>query len=375
MDLGLFLMPQAAPERTVFQTARYIKDVLIHGDQLGYREGWIGEHFACGWEPVPAPDLLIAQLIESTEQMVFAPGAHVLPYHHPVELAHRVAYLDHLAQGRYILGIGTGSVPMDADLFGAVVREPDGSIRLNNAEMMREALDIMLKIWTADEGFEHQGKYWQFVRRDWDEHEQGPFLKPFQQPHPPIGMCGLSVSSSTLAHAGQLGFLPLSFSFGGDYLANHWNTYAEEAAKAGHRVNRSSWRITSPVMVADSNEEAVRLASTGEMGRFWTSYMVPGMLSRGIMKFVKVDPNHADESVDVDYMARNTWPVGTPEQVAERIVELFRSSGGFGMFMPMVFDFMDDPKPWLYSMELIKHEVMPLVNAEIGSEYAAFASA
>ena len=94
MDLGLFLMPQAAPERSVPTTAHFVLDVIRHADELGYREAWIGEHFACGWEPVPAPDLLIAQALRETTRIVLAPGAHILPYHHPVELVHRVAYLD-----------------------------------------------------------------------------------------------------------------------------------------------------------------------------------------------------------------------------------------------------------------------------------------
>lgn len=51
------------------------------------------------------PDLLLAQALLRTQQIKLAPGAHLLPYHHPVELAHRVAYFDHLAQGRFMLGV------------------------------------------------------------------------------------------------------------------------------------------------------------------------------------------------------------------------------------------------------------------------------
>jgi hypothetical protein len=38
---------------------------------------------------------------------------------HPVELAHRVAYLDHLAKGRYQLrlGVGISALPTDHELF------------------------------------------------------------------------------------------------------------------------------------------------------------------------------------------------------------------------------------------------------------------
>ena len=91
-------MPHGAPERAPKELADFVLETIKVADELGYREAWIGEHFACGWEPVPAPDLLIAQALVQTKNIILAPGAHVLPYHHPVELAHRIAYLDHLAQ-------------------------------------------------------------------------------------------------------------------------------------------------------------------------------------------------------------------------------------------------------------------------------------
>ena len=49
-------MSQAAPERSVPTAAKLVLDVIWHTDDLGYREAWIGEHFACGREPAPAPD-------------------------------------------------------------------------------------------------------------------------------------------------------------------------------------------------------------------------------------------------------------------------------------------------------------------------------
>jgi hypothetical protein len=63
MNLGLFFMPHLAPERTPKQGQEFILETIRKADELGYQEAWIGEHFACGWEPVPAPDLLIAQAL------------------------------------------------------------------------------------------------------------------------------------------------------------------------------------------------------------------------------------------------------------------------------------------------------------------------
>ncbi len=61
------------------------------------------------------------------------PLGHLLPYHQPVELAHRVAYLDHLARGRYMLGVGISALPSDHDLFALGPRpgrEPAHDLRV-----------------------------------------------------------------------------------------------------------------------------------------------------------------------------------------------------------------------------------------------------
>ena len=117
MKLGLFLMPSHPPERSTWDAHQWDLDCLEMADRYGLSEAWIGEHFTAPWEPVPTPDLLIAQALMRTKNIMLGTGAHLLPFHHPVELAHRVAYLDHLAQGRYMFGIGSGGLLSDHELF------------------------------------------------------------------------------------------------------------------------------------------------------------------------------------------------------------------------------------------------------------------
>src|SRR5216684_8609650 len=160
----------------------YDLEMLRLADRFGYSEAWIGEHFTSPWEPNPAPDLLIAQALMQTKHITLAPGAHLLPYHHPAELACRVAFMDHLAQGRYMFGIGASGLPSDWQLFCV-----DG-VKGENRDMTREALDVILNIWASDGGYQHTGKYWKVdvpkpMLRTLKHH-----LKPFQQPHPPIGI-------------------------------------------------------------------------------------------------------------------------------------------------------------------------------------------
>ena len=133
MKLGLFLMPTHPPERSLFDATQWDLEMIRYADELGYREAWIGEQFTSPWEPIPAPDLIIAQALLSTKQIKLAPGAHLLPYHHPVELAHRISYL-HLSQGRLMLGVGVGGLVSDHETCGV-----DGQ-NGENRRMMKEAL-------------------------------------------------------------------------------------------------------------------------------------------------------------------------------------------------------------------------------------------
>src|ERR1700755_1938546 len=154
MQLGLFMMPAHPPGRPLFDAVQADLRTLREADELGFVEAWIGEHFTQPWEPICAPDLLIAQALLQNERIRLAPGAHILPYHHPAELAHRIAMLDHMARGRLMVGIGSGGTPTDWSMFG--VDGAGGQTR----EMMWEAYEIMMRYWTDPELWSFEGRYW-----------------------------------------------------------------------------------------------------------------------------------------------------------------------------------------------------------------------
>src|SRR5882724_13673296 len=100
MEIGYFAMPSHPPECGLKEGHDWDLQVLRWLDELGYQEAWIGEHHTAPWEPHPAPDLLLAQAFLQTMNIRLGPGGFLLPYHHPAELANRVAMLDHLSGGR-----------------------------------------------------------------------------------------------------------------------------------------------------------------------------------------------------------------------------------------------------------------------------------
>ena len=157
---GYFAMPSHPPERGLKAGHDYDLAILRELDRLGFTEAWIGEHHTAPWEPHPSPDLLVAQALLQTEQLRIGPGGFLLPYHHPAELANRVAMLDHISDGRLNFGIAASGLPSDWAMFNV-----DGLSGVNR-DMTREALDIILRLWAAEEPFHYDGQYWQVDRPD-----------------------------------------------------------------------------------------------------------------------------------------------------------------------------------------------------------------
>ena len=107
---------------------------------------------------IPSPDLLIAQALLQTKRLRIGPGGFLLPYHHPAELANRVAMLDHLSEGRLNFGVAASGLPSDWAMFNV-----DGMSGLNR-EMTREALDIILRMWSDEPNFDYEGKFWKVAK-------------------------------------------------------------------------------------------------------------------------------------------------------------------------------------------------------------------
>ena len=270
MEFGYFAMPSHPPERGLKEGHDWDLCVLRWLDELGFTEAWIGEHHTAPWEPHPAPDLLIAQALLQTKNIRIGPGGFLLPYHHPAELANRVAMLDHLSEGRLNFGIAASGLPRDWAMFNV-----DGMSGANR-DMTREALDIILKLWTEDEPFHYEGKYWKVDKPDTMFGFLKPHIKPLQTPHPPIGVAGLSKNSDTLKLAGERGFLPMSLNLNPAYVAQPLGqrsrpARASPAARPGAATGAWCARSSSP----RPTRKPGGCRSARMMGRMMGEYFLP----------------------------------------------------------------------------------------------------
>lgn len=148
----------------------HLLDQVVLAETLGFHSAWFGEHHYSAYS-FGAPAVIAMAAAARTSRIRLGTGVSLLPIHNPIRLAEEYATLDVLSDGRLEYGVGRGFLRYALDLFG--VDEGDST------ERYREALEIILRAWTHDGPFDHQGKFWQLEDYQF-------FPPPVQKPHPPI---------------------------------------------------------------------------------------------------------------------------------------------------------------------------------------------
>ncbi len=181
MRFGLFGSAQAP--RDAADRARGYHDFVewnVEAEALGYHASFLVEHHFTGLGQVSASLTLLTWVAARTRPLRVGTAVLVLPWHNPVLLAEQAATLDLLSGGRLDFGVGKGYRRNEFDGF---------CMRIEDAEArFEEAIEVIIRAWTADQRFSHRGKHWRFE----DIVVEPP---PAQQPHPPIWMAAGSARS------------------------------------------------------------------------------------------------------------------------------------------------------------------------------------
>jgi len=354
MRVGYFAMPLHPPGSDPGQTMADDLEQLVVLDRLGFEEAWIGEHLTAEWENIPCPDLFIAKALAMTERIKLGTGVSCLPNHNPLMLAQRIAQLDQLARGRFYWGVGSGGFPGDFQLFGIDAQAGE------HREVTRAALDVILDLWNEPKPGLYETRYWRFrVPEPQADIALRLHLRPYQRPHPPIGVAGVSAKSETLVLAGERGYLPMSINFVPvRVLRSHWEAVEEGARRAGRTADRATWRIARDVLVAETGAEARRLALSGPLARDWTGYFLPLLRKVRHLDLTKIDPAMADAAVTVEYLLDHIWVVGDPDEVTRKLRALAADVGGFGTLLVIGHEW-EPRESWERSMRLLADHVVP----------------
>src|ERR1700693_3042267 len=142
MQLGFFTMPIHALGKDWRVSLREDREAFILADELGFVEGYVGEHTTDQAENITSCLMFISTLIDATKRIKLGTGTLNVPTVPPAAIAANVAMLDHLLDGRFILGISPGGLLSDAEAFG--------NLDANRNEMFLESINQILAIWAGE---------------------------------------------------------------------------------------------------------------------------------------------------------------------------------------------------------------------------------
>lgn len=368
MEFGLF---SHGGDRRLSAADTYQADLeeIIAADELGYHEVWIAEHVARttttadhAFDPEKEGNLLsavnpfIGKAAGLTKNIRMGPGVRPLAWYHPLDVATDAAVLDQLSRGRYMLGIGTGSYSSDQmDQRG--IGNEGGSLDVTKRgtgvtserhERWKEAIDVILRAWTAREPFDYDGHYYR-GKRAWVR------PAPYQKPHPPVGVSA-GFTPSTVEFAGNKGFLPIFSHYAtAETIREQGNLYVKAARRTDRKVGRADIRAMRYVYIAASVDKAkeelepsIHDALRTQQFALRRSYLRPG------------DP---PETMTFEYLIDAGYiMLGDPDTVYRRLADYYERSGGFGVLMLLMGHAAGTDEGKLRTLKVLIEEIAPRLN-------------
>lgn len=336
------------PPATIGETAidrGYLRDFARAHEEHGFDRVLIG-HFST------APDAwaIAGYAAAQTERLGFL-IAHRPGFVAPTLAARHATTLDHLTGGRIALHVITGGNEAE--------QRADGDWLDKEARYRRtdEYLDLLTRVWTSEEPFDHAGEFYRV---------EGAFsdVKPLQRPHPPLSFGGASGPAVVVGakHADV-------YALWGEPLAAVRERLA--AVRAAAPPGRSPRFSLSLRLILAPTEAAAWDTARGYLERIVSlqggapdeAVMAqPGAVgSRRLLDFAAEKETHDKRlwtpiAAATGAAGNTTALVGTPDQVAESLLDYY--DAGVSAFLIRGF------RPMADAIEYGR-EVIPLVRAEV----------
>jgi probable F420-dependent oxidoreductase len=187
-------------------TPEWLHQFVALAEDVGTETLWVAEHMAMPLEtkspypytesgvpgfvpfdPFPDPIEWLTWLAAITTDVKLCPGVIILPQHHPLQLAKRLATLDCLSNGRAMVGVGAGWQREELEAFGV-----KWSTR---GRRMDECIESLRALW-ADGAATYEGEFVSFC-------DMASYPKPVQAGGVPIIVGGSTDHAAR--RAGRLG--------------------------------------------------------------------------------------------------------------------------------------------------------------------------
>ena len=359
LKLGFFIQPVHPPLRPYADVLREDREAVILADRLGYREAFIGEHLVDSAETITSSLAFIANLADACPSITFGTGVLPVANYHPAMAAAQVAMVDHLVQGRLVLGIGPG-------VFGDA--EAIGDLGADRNRKTQEALAHMCRIWTEEPPYRIEGEFYRTTTERSLEQAigLGVAVRPLQTPHPPIAITSMRPDAGGPHAAGMRGWTGISASYVGAYVVRaHIESYVNGRRSVGLPDQPSGWRVARSIFVADDEATARHYAHREDGAHGFYFHVMRTKISRAGALAVMCDhPGQPDSVHSTKRCTERLVMAGTPDSVADQILKFRDDVGAFGTLLYTGHDWAE-PTLARRSMELMAHEVWPRIERAI----------
>jgi alkanesulfonate monooxygenase SsuD/methylene tetrahydromethanopterin reductase-like flavin-dependent oxidoreductase (luciferase family) len=332
-------------DREVWAADLHLADLA---EPLGYESIWSVEHHFTNYTMCPDVLQFLTYMAGRTSTVQLGSMVLVLPWHDPLRAAEQILLLDHMSNGRLILGLGRGTGKVEFDGF----RVDMGSARQlfkESAEAIFGALETGV--------MEYDGEY---IRQPRTELRPGPF-KSFKGRTYSATVSPESAEIMARLGTGVLVVPQKPWNLVQEETDLYRRTYREAIGEEPPAPIVAGWTI-----VDESADRAEELART-YIGGYWDSVIAhyefdkphlkstPGYEFHGLMYDRLTRPGGLEKMTEF-YVGLQPW--GTPDQVLEKITTFANMVGGDSYIG--VFRFAGMPlEEGERNMRLFAQKVMP----------------
>lgn len=140
MRFSAFLVGRSMGPEDDAYVIETLTEHALEADRLGFDAVFLPDHHFTGYAPMSSdPFLFAAHLAAQTKNVHYGFSVTTLPLHHPVRFAERVNLLDHLTQGKLLVGIGSGTTPEETIGFGVSFQD--------SKDLMDDQVELVQRLW------------------------------------------------------------------------------------------------------------------------------------------------------------------------------------------------------------------------------------
>jgi alkanesulfonate monooxygenase SsuD/methylene tetrahydromethanopterin reductase-like flavin-dependent oxidoreductase (luciferase family) len=322
---------QSADPEAVQAHFRWYTDLWTKAEQRGFDGIFFSEHhFGAAYSP--SPNLLVAHMAARTTTLRLGVLGSVTPYATPWGIPEEFAMLDHLTGGRFEPGIVSG-IPPELGVAG---------IPMHVATQRHSEVADVLDHAQAGEPVTHHGEQWSF--------DNLPLFPPAYRPK---RVWTASRSRESSERAARRGWNVCAGFNATPVIADMFDGYRAASADAGHNVGPEHLGLRRMVTFADGPD-----GQREGMHRAKRALLDLLNASAGPLPPFAALLDRPDESIDM--LSNDEFVSGTPQQVAEQLIEQCRAVGAANV---MVMFSAVDHEPLGNAHATFAEHVIPALHA------------